>query len=169
MTAARKRHQATVRLRRPRPGDLGWVVSRHGALYAMEYGYDHRFEGLVAKIVGEFVDHFDPERERCWIADLGGVPVGSVFLVKKTDAVAKLRLLLIEPSARGHGIGRKLVRACTTFARSRGYEAIELWTQSELYAARAIYVREGYTLVSTEAHAMFGRPGMAETWRLELK
>ena len=160
---------ASITLRRPLPGDLGWVVHRHGTLYASEYGYDERFEGLVSKVVGEFVDHFDAKRERCWIADVGGVPVGSVFLVKKTDTVAKLRLLLIDPAARGHGLGKRLVRECTRFARSRGYEAIELWTQSELLAARTLYEREGYALVATETHAMFGSKGVAETWRLELK
>ena len=160
---------APITLRRPLPGDLGWVVHRHGTLYASEYGYDERFEGLVSKVVGEFVDNFDAKRERCWIADVGGVPVGSVFLVKKTDTVAKLRLLLIDPAARGHGLGKRLVRECTNFARSRGYEVIELWTQSELLAARTLYEREGYALVATETHAMFGSKGVAETWRLELK
>lgn len=165
---ATPRLRASITLRRHRPGDLGWVASRHGALYAKEYGYDHRFEGLVASVIGEFVANFDHTRERCWIAELDGTPVGSVFLVKKSEAVAKLRLLLIEPSARGYGIGKKLVRTCTTFARSRGYEAIELWTQSDLYAARVIYTREGYQLVGSEAHSMFGPVGVAETWRLEL-
>jgi len=144
------------------------VVQRHGALYADEYGYDARFEGLVAKVVAEFVERFDPERERCWIADRSGTPVGSVFLVRKTRTVARLRLLLIEPSARGRGIGRRLVHACTTFARARGYRAIELWTQSELRAARALYEREGYELIRSQAHAMFGKRCIAETWRLSL-
>lgn len=160
--------QAAFTLRQPLPGDLGWVVERHGVLYAKEYGYDHRFEGLVGTIVGDFAKHIDPARERCWIAVRDGERVGSVFLVKKTKTVAKLRLLLVEPSARGIGLGRALVHACTEFAREAGYAAIELWTQEELTAARAIYVKAGYELVSKRAHAMFGSPAVAETWRLRL-
>lgn len=165
---ARPAASVTV-LRRPRPGDLGWVVQRHGALYAREYGYDERFEALVAKIVAEFVGTLDPKRERCWIAEQDGRPVGSVFLVRQKGRVARLRLLFVDPSARGAGVGRRLVHACTAFARAAGYTAIELWTQEELTAARTLYQREGYRLVSKQRHAMFGRPAVAETWRLELQ
>lgn len=166
----RRKRKATgrLRLRHPRPGELGWVVQRHGAIYAEEYGYDDRFEALVAKVVAEFVNRRDPARERCWIAELDGRPVGSVFLVRLGGTVAKLRLLLVEPSARGAGVGRKLVRACTTFARRTGYRAIELWTQAELTSARRLYEAEGYRLVSTKRHRMFGPACVAETWRLEL-
>jgi DNA-binding MarR family transcriptional regulator/N-acetylglutamate synthase-like GNAT family acetyltransferase len=157
-----------IALRHPRPGDLGWVVHRHGALYAAEYGYDHRFEGLVARIVGEFTEARDPKRERCWIAEQDGARVGCVFLVRKSSTVAKLRLLLIEPSARGQGLGQRLVGACTAFARGAGFKAIELWTQSELVAARTLYEREGYTLVDSAKHAMFGKACVSETWRLTL-
>jgi len=159
-----------IRLRRPRAGDLGWVVERHGAVYANEYRYDARFEGLVARVVGDFVERFDPKRERCWIAEANGKRVGSVFLTRLPGGrgTAKLRLLLVEKSARGTGLGRRLVRACAAFARSRGYRAIELWTQAELVAARKLYVSEGYVLVSSKRHAMFGRPAIAETWRLDL-
>lgn len=151
------------------------MVQRHGALYAEEYGYDDRFEALVAKVVAEFVEQRDPARERCWIAELDGRPVGSVFLVRlrggvraRGGRVAKLRLLLVDPAARGAGVGRRLVHACTRFAQRAGYTAIELWTQAELTSARRIYEAEGYRLVSTTRHRMFGPPCVAETWRMEL-
>jgi DNA-binding MarR family transcriptional regulator/GNAT superfamily N-acetyltransferase len=164
----KKTEATTLTFREPRPGDLGWIVQRHGELYASEWNYDDRFEALVATIVGEYVAKRVPEREQCWIAELDGERAGSVFLVRKTDETAKLRLLLVEPTARGHGIGAKLVRLCTDFARSAGYREITLWTQSELVAARAIYVREGYVLVDSKPHEDFGKPCVAETWTLKL-
>jgi DNA-binding MarR family transcriptional regulator/GNAT superfamily N-acetyltransferase len=156
-------------LRPPQPGDLGWVVHRHGALYAREYSYDERFEALVAEIVGEFVANFDPRRERCWIAEKDGEVVGSVFLVKKSKTTAKLRLLLVEPSARGLGIGKRLVDECVRFARQAGYKRIMLWTQSELRAARGIYQSAGFRLVARQRHRSWARANLvAETWSLKL-
>ena len=155
-------------LRLHRPGDMGWVVMRHGALYAQEYGYDADFEALVAEIVARFLQHFDPRREACWIAEREGENVGSVFLVREDDEVAKLRLFLVEPSARGLGIGSRLVGECVRFARSAGYRMVRLWTQSELLAARRIYARAGFSCVAEEAHHSFGHDLVAETWQLEL-
>ena len=163
------RHAAlTVVLRPPQPGDVGWVVERHGALYAAEFGYDTTFEGLVAKIAGAFLETHDPARERCWIAERNGVRAGSVFLVALDDATAKLRLLFVEPTARGAGVGARLVRACTEFSRACGYRRITLWTQSHLAAARKLYVDEGYRRVAEEPHRSFGLDLVAETWMLEL-
>jgi DNA-binding MarR family transcriptional regulator/ribosomal protein S18 acetylase RimI-like enzyme len=155
-------------LRPPEPGDLGWVVGRHGALYAREYGYDETFEALVADIVAKFVQSFDPAKERAWIAEREGENVGSVFLVKDTDEVAKLRLLLVEPKARGLGIGKRLVEECLRFAGKRGYKKIRLWTQDELLAARKIYEGAGFRVVEREPHKSFGHDLVAEIWEREL-
>ena len=159
---------AAIVLRPPEPGDIGWVIHRHGALYAREHGYDAEFESLVAQIAAAFLRKFDPSRERCWIAERDGRIVGSVFLVRKSARVAKLRLLLVEPSARGLGLGTRLVDECVRFARRAGYRSIVLWTQSELAAARRIYERSGFRLIARQSHRSFGRDLVAETWQLDL-
>jgi DNA-binding MarR family transcriptional regulator/N-acetylglutamate synthase-like GNAT family acetyltransferase len=155
-------------LRDPRPGDMGWVVQSHGELYAREYGFDSSFEALVAEIAAKFLASFDASRERCWIADIDGTQVGSVFLVKASDDVAKLRLLLVDPAGRGQGLGRRLVGECISFARQCGYRRITLWTQSILLAARKIYQDAGFVPVATEPHRSFGQSLIGETWELEL-
>jgi DNA-binding MarR family transcriptional regulator/GNAT superfamily N-acetyltransferase len=155
-------------LRPPAPGDIGWVISRHGALYATEYGFDQTFEALVGEIAAKFITEFDPKRERCWIAERDGEPVGSVFLVKGSDRTAKLRLLLVEPTARGLGIGARLVAECIRFARQSGYQEITLWTQSVLVAARHIYQAAGFRLMRSEPHHSFGQDLVGETWDLAL-
>jgi DNA-binding MarR family transcriptional regulator/GNAT superfamily N-acetyltransferase len=159
---------STVLLREHHPGDLGWVVQRHGALYAEEYGWDERFEALVAEIVARFVKHFDAARERCWIAEIDGERVGAVFVVKQSRSTAKLRLLIVEPAARGRGLGRRLVEECIAFARAKGYRKLSLWTQSNLAAARAIYKRCGFRLVRKERHSSFGYALVGEFWQRAL-
>ena len=155
-------------LREPRPGDMGWVVQSHGSLYARDYGFDSAFESLVAEIVGKFLASFDASRERCWIAEFDGAPVGSVFLVRHTDDVAKLRLLLVDPAGRGQGLGQRLVAECVSFARQCGYRKITLWTQSVLVAARQIYQDAGFVRVGSEPHRSFGQSLIGETWEREL-
>jgi len=159
---------ASCVLRPPLPGDLGWVVHRHGAVYAQEYGYNEQFEALVAEIVAHFVQRYDAKRERCWIAEQGGEPVGSVFLVERSKTVAQLRLLLVEPKARGSGLGTRLVDECVRFARRAGYRKITLWTQSELRAARRLYQAAGFHVVRKERNHSFGKDLVSETWELEL-
>jgi len=160
---------APFMLRHHRPGDMGWVVWRHGLLYFQEYGYDERAEALFAGIAAKFIEKFDPAREACWIAEKDGENVGSVFLVKKSQKVAQLRLLLVEPSARGLGLGKRLVSECVEFARRVGYRKIVLWTQSELTAARNIYQNAGFKLVGEKKHDSWSRKNLiAETWELKL-
>jgi len=155
-------------LRPHRPGDIGWVIHRHGALYAAEYGWDERFEALVADIAGKFVQNFDPKRERCWIAERDGEIAGFVFLVRKSARVAKLRMLIVEPWARGHGLGGRLVDECIRFARAAGYRQITLWTQSNLLAARKIYAKAGFRLTNSKRGLSFGQNLVSETWDLKL-
>ncbi len=160
--------RASATLREPRPGDMGWVVQSHGERYAGEYGFDSSFEALVAEIAAQFLRSFDASRERCWIAELDGAPVGSVFLVRHDDEVAKLRLLLVEPAGRGLGLGKRLVGECIGFARACGYRKITLWTQSILTAARKIYQDAGFVLVASEPHRSFGQNLIGETWEIRL-
>jgi DNA-binding MarR family transcriptional regulator/GNAT superfamily N-acetyltransferase len=158
----------TATLRTHRAGDMGWIIQRHGAVYDTEYGFNSEFEALVAEICAKFLREYDPAAERCWIAELGGVPVGTVMLVRASASVAKLRLLLVEDSARGHGIGRMLVEECVRFARQAGYRSMTLWTQSNLIAARKLYQSVGFECVGSEANTSFGPSLVAETWTLQL-
>jgi GNAT superfamily N-acetyltransferase len=157
-----------ITLRAPRPGDFGWIVQRHGALYAEEQGWDARFEGVVAGVVSDYVKTFDPAREACWIAEHQGRPVGSIMLARESDTVGRLRLLLVEPSARGLGVGDKLVAECLSFARLAGYQEIVLWTQNNLLPARRLYERAGFVLEETWPYDGFGEGLISETWRLHL-
>jgi GNAT superfamily N-acetyltransferase len=155
-------------LRTNRSGDMGWVVGRHGVLYAEQYGWGETFEALTAEIVAKFVQRLDPKRERCWIAERDGTNVGCVFIVKQSKTVARLRLLLVEPEARGLGIGKRLVQECVRFSRQVGYRKITLWTMNVLTAARGIYEKAGFQLVASEPYDQFGDGLLAETWDLAL-
>jgi DNA-binding MarR family transcriptional regulator/GNAT superfamily N-acetyltransferase len=160
---------ADVRLRQPRPGDVGWIIHRQAVLYAQEYGWDWTYEGLASRILGAFVAEFDASSEDGWVAERGGAVVGSIFLMKSDDpAVAKLRLLYVEPSARGAGVGRRLVAACIARARELGYHQLTLWTNDILVAARRIYQAEGFRLVSEAPHHSFGHDLVGQTWTLDL-
>jgi DNA-binding MarR family transcriptional regulator/GNAT superfamily N-acetyltransferase len=169
-------HARPALLRSHRPGDIGWIVGRHGAIYADEYAWDAGFEALVARIAADFLDRFDARREACWIAERDGAALGSVMLVQARDdatdavvpGVAQLRLLLVEPAARGLGLGARLVDECQRFARRAGYRKIVLWTNANLVAARAIYARQGYTLTKSEPHHSFGHDLVGEIWELVL-
>jgi DNA-binding MarR family transcriptional regulator/GNAT superfamily N-acetyltransferase len=155
-------------LRSHQPGDMGWVTQRHGVLYSEEYGLNHKMEAYVAEVVAKFLREFDTAREHCWIAERDGAPIGSVFIVKESDEVARLRLLIVEPRARGLGVGRRLVEECVRFARQAGYREVTLWTHSILTAARRIYDSVGFTIVETETHDEFGPELVGETWTLQL-
>lgn len=162
--------ETSYTLRPPRPGDMGWVVHRQAILYHQEFGWNEQYEALTSRIVADFLEHYDPALERCWIAERDGETVGSVFVVKHPErpGVAKLRMLYVEPSARGSGLGRRLVREVTEFAKAAGYHTLTLWTNSVLVSARKIYEAEGYKLVNEEPHTSFGKDLVAQVWELDL-
>jgi DNA-binding MarR family transcriptional regulator/N-acetylglutamate synthase-like GNAT family acetyltransferase len=162
------RADATVVLRAPHPGEYGWIVHRHGAQYAEEYGWDETFEALVARIVADYAEHHDPKREAAWIAEVDGEPVGCALCVRKDDATAQLRLLLVDPRARGRGIGGRLIDECLRFARRAGYEQIVLWTNDVLHDARRLYERAGFELVESGEHHAFGHDLVEQTWSRRL-
>jgi DNA-binding MarR family transcriptional regulator/GNAT superfamily N-acetyltransferase len=168
MLGARADDRAGYLLRPHRPGDMGWVISRHGALYAQEYGWDIQFEAFVAKIAAQFLRNFNARRECCWIAEKDGENVGSVMLVDETQTIAKLRLLLVEPDARGLGIGARLVQECLSFAREARYQKVTLWTNSILVAARRLYEDAGFRMIDAQPHHSFGCDLVGETWELAL-
>lgn len=168
LLGAAPEHGVPYVLRPPQPGDMGWVVQRHGVLYAQEYGWDEHFEALVAEIVANFVKQHDPKRERAWIAERNGENVGSVFLVKKSATIGQLRLLLVEPKARGLGIGTRLVEECIRHARRVGYKKLTLWTNDVLHAARGIYVKAGFRMLKHERHHSFGHDLVGQHWELRL-
>ena len=159
---------AAITLRPHRPGDIGWVISRHGALYAEEFGWDASFEAMVARIGADFIDKFQAGLERAWVAERDGERVGAVFIVRKSKTTAKLRMLLIEPDARGLGLGRRLVNECISFARAAGYGKITLWTHDILLAARGIYQAAGFELISSEPNHAFSKKMNTEVWELTL-
>ena len=157
-----------VTLREPRVGDIGWIIYRHAVLYAKEYGWNEQFEALVGEVASKFLKYHDPECERCWIAEVDGEFAGCVFIMKESEGVAKLRLLLVEPKARGLGIGKRLVEECIAFAKAAGYQRMILWTNDVLLAARHIYESLGFSLTLEEPNHLFGPPTMAQTWEKDL-
>jgi DNA-binding MarR family transcriptional regulator/N-acetylglutamate synthase-like GNAT family acetyltransferase len=161
-----RRKSEEIILREHRPGDMGWIVHKHGVLYAQEHGWNEQFEALVAEICAKFLRSFDPSGERCWVAERDGAPVGCVMLVRQSRTIAKLRLLLVDPAQRGRGVGEKLVDECLRFACEAGYRKVTLWTQSILAGARRIYEAKGFKLVTSEAHESFGAKLIGETWEL---
>ena len=158
----------TIVLRDPQPGDMGWVVQQHGEIYAREYGWNSEFEALVADIVSKYLKNFQPDAEKCWMAELDGERVGAVFVVRKSATVAQLRMLILTPEARGLGLGRRLADECIAFARSKGYKKMQLWTNSCLDAARALYAKRGFRLIKSEPYHGFGHDLVGETWELRL-